>query len=266
MGSDMEVDLELWLSLVHASEKPMICIPYEGKKDGIGGGLWAGKTEMLDKVIPYLHSWDEYAKIYPDVRFIVEKWQYNYVASKCDIESSIDWVNIETHNRFDNVDRSVWDNDEFQCNFIDGAFLNIVGLSNREYDVSFGNSIDGADHYRLMQKAGMWSRPAKKFFRDWTVTASLDGEIKYQHTMNLDNRNIIISMGSKALGDTIAWMPYIEEFRKKHNCNVYCSTWWNNIFDYPEITFINPGSVVENVYATYEIGCYDNQLDKNAVN
>ncbi|PIV84052.1 MAG: autotransporter strand-loop-strand O-heptosyltransferase, partial [Candidatus Moranbacteria bacterium CG17_big_fil_post_rev_8_21_14_2_50_44_12] len=69
--------------------------------------------------------------------------------------------------------------------------------------------------------------------------------------------NVIIAMGSKALGDTIAWIPYVEEFRKKHNCNVYCSTWWNNVLDYPDIHFIKPGDAVNDVYASYEVGCYD---------
>jgi autotransporter strand-loop-strand O-heptosyltransferase len=73
-------------------------------------------------------------------------------------------------------------------------------------------------------------------------------------------------MGSKALGDTMAWIPYIDEFRKKHGCTVYCSTWWNGIMDYPELKFIKPGDTVENIYATYEVGCYDDQLDKNVTN
>ena len=81
--------------------------------------------------------------------------------------------------------------------------------------------------------------------------------------MNLKGQNVIISMGSKALGDTLAWIPYISEFQKKHDCNVYCSTWWNNIMNYPNLNFVKPGDSVENVYASYDVGCYDGQLDKN---
>jgi autotransporter strand-loop-strand O-heptosyltransferase len=44
---------------------------------------------------------------------------------------------------------------------------------------------------------------------------------------------------------------------------VIASSWWNNIFDYPEIEFVEPGSKIENVYASYEIGCYDNDNTKN---
>ena len=267
MNADMEVDLDLWLSLVHASDKPMVCIPYEGVKNGIGGGLWAGRTEVLDKVVPYLSSWEQYASMYPDLRFVVERWQYNYTHDvlKGDINSFIDWISIETTNRFDNIDRNIWKDDEIQCHFVEGPFLNIVGLSSREYDVTYSNSIDG-NYYSLKQKPGMWSRPSKKYYRDWTVKVSLNGETKFKHSLSLSGMNVIIAMGSKALGDTIAWIPYVEEFRKKHNCNVYCSTWWNNVLDYPDIHFIKPGDTVNDVYASYEVGCYDNQLDKNVTN
>lgn len=260
MSADMEVDLEKWLSLVLESEKPMVCIPYEGNKNGIGGGLWAGKTEVLDKVIPYLDSWKQYAEIYPNERFVVEKWMFNYVRDRYDI-NEIGWIEIETINRFDNVDRNVWENDEFQCHFIEGPYLNIIGLSNREYDVEFNDGTEAA--YTPKQKVGVWSRPTKKYFRPWTITARLDGEIKFQHTLDLKDKRVLISLGSKALGDTIAWIPYVEEFRKKHDCHVICSGWWGHIFDYPEIEFVNPGSKVEDVYASYDVGCFDGQLDKN---
>jgi autotransporter strand-loop-strand O-heptosyltransferase len=113
---------------------------------------------------------------------------------------------------------------------------------------------------------GMYSRPSTKYYLPWEVRASLNGEVKFSHTIDLKDKNVLISMGSKALGDTIAWMPYIEEFRKKHGCKVYCSSWWREIFDYPEIEFVIPGSSVNDIYASYEVGCFDDQLDKNVKN
>jgi len=85
----------------------------------------------------------------------------------------------------------------------------------------------------------------------------------FRHTIDLKGKRVLISMSSKALGDTIAWMPYIEEFRKKHECHVIAAGWWTNIFDYPEIEFVTPGTSVSDIYATYEVGCFDGQLDKN---
>lgn len=264
MGADMEVDLNDWIHKVRSSEKDLICIAYEGRKDGFGGGLMAGKSSVYDRIVPYLDSWEQYAKMYPDVKFVAERWFYNYAKSILGdkFDETVEWIECSSKNRFDNVDREIWENDEFQCNFIEGPFLNIVGISNREYDVTFENPIDGKT-YGLKQKPGTWARPTTKYFRDWTIEASLNGELKFRHKLDLRGKRVIIGLGSKALGDTIAWIPYIEEFRKKHGCHVLCATWWNLIMDYPDIEFIYPGSAVEDIYATYEIGCFDGQLDKN---
>jgi autotransporter strand-loop-strand O-heptosyltransferase len=53
-------------------------------------------------------------------------------------------------------------------------------------------------------------------------------------------------------------MPYIEEFRKKHNCKLVASTFWNKFFQsqYPEIEFVEPGSTVHNLYGLYKIGWF----------
>lgn len=265
MCADIEVDLDDWLNKVYVAKKPMVCIPYEGRQDGIGGGLWAGKSEVLDKVIPYLDSWKEYAEKYPDVRFVVERWLFNHVSSIVDINDAIDWIQIETHNRFDNVDRSLWDDDVFQVNYHDGPGLTISGMSNREYNVVFGTPAH-PNVYNVNQKPGMWSRADIKFYQDWVIKAYHDGELKFEKTIDLKGTNVLISMGSKALGDTIAWIPYIEEFRKKHECHVVASTWWNKLFDYPEIEFVHPGTPVQNVMAMYTVGCFDDQPTRNPVN
>jgi autotransporter strand-loop-strand O-heptosyltransferase len=79
--------------------------------------------------------------------------------------------------------------------------------------------------------------------------------------LHLNGKRVYIAFESKSLGDTIAWIPYVEEFRKKHNCTVICSTFWNQLFDYPEIEFSKPGIPVPDIYALYRIGYFDN-LDK----
>ena len=260
--ADMEVDLEDWLGKVNSSTKPMVFMAYEGKKDGFGGGLWAARSDMADKCFPRLSSWKEYADRFPDVRFVAERWLFNHISSIVNIEDSVEWIECDTQNRFDNVDRGVWDDDVFHINFVDGAFLNIAGLSNREYDVTFSTS-DNPNVYTLKQKVGTWSKPSIKYYKDWIIQAHLDGELKFEHKIDLSDKRVLISLGSKALGDTISWMPYVEEFRKKHNCHVICSCWWGHIFDYPEIEFVNPGTAVSDIYATYSVGCFDGQLDLN---
>jgi len=54
-------------------------------------------------------------------------------------------------------------------------------------------------------------------------------------------KNILIKFDSSALGDNIAWIPYVEEYRKVYDCNVVCFTFFNYLFEkaYPNIKFVN---------------------------
>ena len=71
--------------------------------------------------------------------------------------------------------------------------------------------------------------------------------------MNLENKKVFITFESSSLGDSIAWIPYVLEFKNKHNCEVVVSTFWNKLFkkSYPEITFTEPGQNVNNFNSNF---------------
>tara|TARA_Y100000401_G_scaffold73091_1_gene59099 strand:+ start:835 stop:3582 length:2748 start_codon:yes stop_codon:yes gene_type:complete len=77
-------------------------------------------------------------------------------------------------------------------------------------------------------------------------------------------KRVLIDFRSSALGDTVAWIPYVEEYRIKNNCEVFCSTFHNSLFKevYPEINFIEPGSVVSDIQNTIHIGWINNEGDQ----
>jgi autotransporter strand-loop-strand O-heptosyltransferase len=60
------------------------------------------------------------------------------------------------------------------------------------------------------------------------------------------------------LGDTLSWIPYVEEFRKKHNCEMIVSTFLNDLLEnqYPDIEFVSPNQTVHNLHALYRIGWF----------
>jgi autotransporter strand-loop-strand O-heptosyltransferase len=98
-------------------------------------------------------------------------------------------------------------------------------------------------------------RCSRKWYTDWTLRVSRDGKELFSHTINLMGKPVYIAFDSSSLGDTLAWIPYVEEFRKKHNCIVYCSTWWNKLFQnsYPLIRFVQPGTTINGLYAMYTL-------------
>jgi len=76
---------------------------------------------------------------------------------------------------------------------------------------------------------------------------------------------VLVSVDSSALGDTLSWIPYIEEFRKKYAVsNLIVTTFWNHLFEgrYPNIKFRHPGYREEEIDAVIGVGWYE-ETDTN---
>ena len=82
------------------------------------------------------------------------------------------------------------------------------------------------------------------------------GKTITQHSFDLANKKVYIHLDSFCLGDVIAWMPFVQDFYKKHKpARLYVSTWFPEIFGYRDITYISPyQQVVGDIYAFYEFG------------
>jgi autotransporter strand-loop-strand O-heptosyltransferase len=97
----------------------------------------------------------------------------------------------------------------------------------------------------------------RQWYTHWLIRVldSVDN-ILYQNEFNPAGQTVFIKIDAFALGDNLAWMPYIEEFRKKHFCTVICSTFFNDLFEgaYPNLLFVKPNTKIGNVYAQYYIG------------
>lgn len=98
----------------------------------------------------------------------------------------------------------------------------------------------------------------KQWSINWLIKVYREGEDTpfFIEEFNPRGKTVFIKMDATALGDNIAWIPYVEEFRKKWGCNVICSTFHNPLFvqSYPNILFVEPNTVIKNVYAQYYIG------------
>ena len=84
------------------------------------------------------------------------------------------------------------------------------------------------------------------------------GVLIYENILDYTDKRVGIVFESSALGDSLAWMPYVLEFQKKHNCHVIVSTYKNFLFKkmYPELEFVEPGTTINNLYGLYRIGCF----------
>lgn len=144
--------------------------------------------------------------------------------------------------------------------FIDGALIEIMGNVHEFYLVQF---IDTANNEVVHQgeiRNNQWIRTARSYFTKWKINIfrKSDSALVFSHIYDCKDQRVYIALESKALGDTLAWLHSVEEFREKHACQVICSTFMNDLFaeKYPDIEFVEPGMVVHDLYAMYRIGWF----------
>jgi autotransporter strand-loop-strand O-heptosyltransferase len=153
----------------------------------------------------------------------------------------------------------------FSVNFVNGAFLEITGPVETEYVVKFIDNKNKKTIHESTINNNMWTRTNIKYCVNWKIEVYNKGNLIFEYNWDPKGKRIYIHMDSGAMGDTLAWFPYIEEFRKTFICDVICSTFHNEWFEsnYPEIEFVKPGTEVKNIYAMYNIGWFYN--DKKVV-
>ena len=156
----------------------------------------------------------------------------------------------------------------FKLNFINNCTLEILGEKEGKFNVQFINQDNGKIVYETTITNNMWTKCTKQYFINYLVKVKdvNSGKLVYEHLYNAKGKKVYIHFASKAIGDTLAWFPYAEEFRKKHNCDLIVSTFYNEWFEenYPNIKFIKPGTEVFDLYAMYEVGWHYNK--NNTIN
>jgi autotransporter strand-loop-strand O-heptosyltransferase len=147
-------------------------------------------------------------------------------------------------------------------NFTDGLTLTISGgTPSHQYDVYFINTDTNDVIYHTKLTSGCWARPSIRYYVKWKVLIAKDGVPVYENVLDFNDKTVYISFESSSLGDTIAWFPYVDVFQRTHNCNVVCSTFWNDLFEkeYKNIKFIQPNSTNHSYDVKYEIGWFYTQ-------
>lgn len=153
--------------------------------------------------------------------------------------------------------------DNFYFNFLStGPRVEIYGTSESIYNIRFFNKITGELIREFTDvKSGEFVNAEPEYYIPWVIQIEkhLNGEIDTKnYTIDLEGKNVFIAYESSAIGDTIAWMPVIEEFRKIHKCNVIVSSFHNDLFKevYPNILFIERGTPIQGMQFKYSLGWF----------
>lgn len=151
---------------------------------------------------------------------------------------------------------------KYNIHHIKGLYFQITDDEgkNREYDVSFVDRETNKEIYKLKMKVGHWAQLSRKYLSDVAVFVRFEGRTITQVNFleHIKGKRVFISFESKALGDTLAWMPYCREFAKHYDCKVIVSTFKNFMFEktYPDLEFVDRGVIVKDLIAMIEIGWY----------
>lgn len=168
-----------------------------------------------------------------------------------------------------NLTKQEYITNRINLSFVDGASVTINGGLKKEYLVQFINNDNQQVIFETRIQTNNWCGPNRKYFTNWLVrvTDLSDNRVVLEHIYDAKDKKVLICFESSSLGDTVSWLPAVEEFRKKWGSQVVISTFLNHLFEkeYPELQFVQPGSVVHNLYALYRIGWYYNgdQIDPN---
>lgn len=146
---------------------------------------------------------------------------------------------------------------------VDGAFVEITGNSTSAFHVEF--FVDGKLFYEDTIRCNSWVKLNRKYYTEYNVKVTeikadrqKQSEVIFDQVFDLKGKRVMISFESSSLGDTLAWLPYCDEFQKKHDCVLFVSTFKNFLFknQYPNINFIEPAEVVVNLFAKYDLGWF----------
>ena len=123
----------------------------------------------------------------------------------------------------------------------DYAYLEIVGgiEDSNDYFVEFIDENTGNVEYSNTLNVNYWAQLDDVSRKNITIKVTCNNDVVFERNQNQKFNRVYILFGSNALGDTIAWIPCVEEYRKLNNIEIILHTSHNYLFDeaYPDIIF-----------------------------
>ena len=197
------------------------------------------------------------ALLYSDRKYVVEDQLESFKNGYADFYKKVNRMPVMEQTRF--IPKPV-----ITQHFINNPYLEINGTSDNSFKIEFYDEV-GKCHYSNTLPINHWTRLNREYFTKWNTKIWENGYLIHDYTLDLKDKRVFITLESSSLGDTLAWVPFIREFKDKHGCELMVSTFMNNLFreSYPDINFVEPGSVVNNIYAMYKIGWFykDGEFD-----
>lgn len=109
----------------------------------------------------------------------------------------------------------------------------------------------------------------KRYYVNFRIEVWRDDACVFEHDYDARGKKIYARLPVGVIGDVLAWFPYVDEFRKKHQCEMYLSMgeWLWELFEdaYPDLHFVRPGdedASAGGFYASYFLGLFFPSTDR----
>ena len=128
----------------------------------------------------------------------------------------------------------------------------------RVYDLDSGMPLEEHIH-----KGGELVVGPNKFFVRYRLEAYVDDQLVFEHNYDCEGKDVCIIIPDGGLGDNLAWLPYIEEFRllRKAKVTAVIGEWMIRLSKpfYPGLEFLPLGTkpALRFAYAIYFCGIFD---------
>tara|TARA_B100001029_G_scaffold179888_1_gene192153 strand:+ start:17978 stop:21367 length:3390 start_codon:yes stop_codon:yes gene_type:complete len=136
----------------------------------------------------------------------------------------------------------------------------LICQDGEEYNVVFKNKNTGEIKFSTQLRNNHWAAVSEKYFIPWLIYVERieNGEIifEYDLTEEITSRKTHVYFDSKSIGDNVAWVSAVDEFRKTYNVkHVTCATFFNDLFEkeYLDIKFIEPNTGFDDFEIQYRI-------------
>jgi len=147
---------------------------------------------------------------------------------------------------------------KFKITFHDKPKVEVENPENpdQEFIVKFIDRETKSEKYKCKLKNGWWGTCNYNYYIPFDIEIYQNNKIIETYGLDLKNKRVLIEYDANSLGDQLAWMPVCEQFRQKHDCELYVKFSLNHLFEkkYPKIKFINDKK--EDFYAIYKLGWY----------
>ena len=128
----------------------------------------------------------------------------------------------------------------------------------RVYDMDSGMPLE--EH---MHKGGELVVGTNKYYVRYRLEAYSDGRLVFEHDYDCEDQEVCIVIPDGGLGDNLAWLPYLEEFRilRKAKVTAVMGEWMIRLCSaqYPSLKFIPLGTKpsLKFAYAIYFCGIFE---------